>query len=148
MYLFDFKHKLRRLDARLYVDDTRGGNVTDEWKSCAILARVSGSSRVQGRTVEERAALESDPILSGVPANWVPEHDLYCLTADPKTGDKRATLVAKGWRNIVLYLVKQGYGSIERARRLFSSSLGEYTYDKMTPAERRDLSLKEASQNA
>jgi hypothetical protein len=73
----------------------------------------------------------------GVPASWVPEHDVF----DPKTGKQ----LARGWRSIVLLLVRRGFTTIDRARKVFAPSLGESAYDRLTIEEKSLLVCKPES---
>lgn len=54
---------------------------------------------------------------------WTPEYDRF----DLETG----TLLMRGWRSLVLYLVKKEICTLERAKRVFGNSLGETDYDKL-----------------
>jgi hypothetical protein len=59
--------------------------------------------------------------LCGV-SEWTPEWDRFNV----ETG----ALMMRGWRSLVLHLVRKGVCSLERARKVFSSSLGESDYDR------------------
>jgi hypothetical protein len=135
LYSFEFKSKLRRLNPRLYVDDTRGARIAGEWNACTIRLRRDERPEVIGRTSEERQVLESDTVLSGVPASWVPEYDLFDAS-DRET----PRLLAKGWRTIVLHLVRARYCTLDRARKVFGASLGESDWDR---AKFRDRWIKQ-----
>lgn len=137
MYLFDLQAKLRRLNPGLYVRSDVRVQVQPGIYSTALHLNVN-RRKVRGvaqgdiallgsegaKRLQEHYTGQIDLYLGGVPLDWVPEFD----EIDPKT----ALTIRKGWRSIVLNLVKQNVCSMDRARKYFGSSLGETRYDKFT----------------
>lgn len=130
MYLFDFKSKLRRLNDQLYVDDTRARVVDGEYGACGIYIRrrraAEGISAAGLNYVDKHArdllTGEIDEFVMACSTQWVPEYDTF----DLKTGK----VLARGWRAMVMALVKRKFTTIERARRVFNcSGLGTTEYD-------------------
>ena len=65
----------------------------------------------------------TDTFLGVVGGTEIPEFDRFNLEA--------GTLLMKGWRSIACLLVAQRICSLERARKVFSSSLLDCTWDKL-----------------
>lgn len=140
MYLFVFREKLSQLNPLLYVDTDKATQVNEEWRVAAIRLRkgrasaertsVVGLQADAARFLSDSESGNIDEVVGGVPLEWVPEYDLL----DPKA--ERPRLLAKGWRSIVQALVKRGLCSVERARQVFSRSLGETDYDRSSLEQR------------
>lgn len=134
MFFFDFNSKLKRLNPNLYCGGNSATVFDAEWRSIGIYYRRTvqeakmTSALMAHASDDERAYIkrreEGDEFVSGVTINWVPEH--------PKFSPK-GKLLAKGWRSIVLELVRKGFVSIDRAKKVFNCpSLGESDFDKLS----------------
>lgn len=136
MTLDNFKHKLKQLNSKLYVKtDERTHNGGDFYLSGIYFKkrerkniRSMGDSINYAETeqIKYLQALEAgdlDTFICGICLNHVPEYDVFDLA--------RETMLMPGWRKIVLRIVKLRLCDIDKARKVFSSSLGLQTYDHM-----------------
>lgn len=137
MYLFDLQAKLKEVDPNLYVKTDHRIEATPGVFSSGIYLKANrrkanAISRsdvgLAGKDVMTRL-LDSytgqlDVYLGGVTLDWIPEYDeFHC---------ESGRLIRKGWRSVALSLVKQGVCSLDKVRKVFGSSLGEASYDKLT----------------
>jgi hypothetical protein len=127
MYSFDFKSKLQRLNRDLFINEDRARDIVGtEWKTVALCSkRPKRSDKATSRSDlnyldksgrEYLEALDSGSVahfICGVPQGWLPERDIT---------DDRGRILARGWRSVVKHLIKSGYTTPERARRVFGSS--------------------------
>jgi hypothetical protein len=85
-------------------------------------------------TEEQRKTLQDDDrdqFVCGVPAPWVPEHDVFLTNSLLK--------VLPGWRSILVRLVQRQLVTIHLARKYFSTSLMEADYDFLPYEEKKRL---------
>lgn len=132
MYSYIFKEKLRRLNNNLYLKEDNAVARTNEVRAAGIYTRVtrrtdqkSNYHQLDADAQKWLSASESghtDKFITGCPTGWIPEHDVI----DIETG----RILQKGWRTVVLYLVKERLCSLDKAKQVFSSSLGESDWDK------------------
>lgn len=134
-----FAEKIRKLDPRLYLDFSTKTQIDDEWSSISLKGRrtrnetpesdLSTLSGEAARLLDAHLSGNIDEFVSGVSYPEVPEISLF----------RGQSEVARSWRVIVLAAVKRGYGSMERAKRIFSRSLGETQYDRMPLHEKKQI---------
>lgn len=136
MLTFDFSNKLQRLNPRLYIDQAHVRLVSkDNWGTSIYLKSNSRKTNHAGHGINYVDAATRnyltaqyegsiDELVSGCPTPYVPEYDIFDLA----TGQ----LIVKGWRSIVMFLVNKRICTLEKARKVFSSSLGEQPYDRWT----------------
>lgn len=148
MYLFDFIAKLQKLNPNLYANLDRKVEVSAGWTSTALcLKKVKRKTSIAATglnyvTGDQRNYLQAgmdghiDEYLGGIPLGWVPEYDVI----DPDEGK----VLARGWRTIVYDLVKKGHAKLDKARSLFSASLGESDYDRLSYEAKRRLAREAA----
>lgn len=136
-----FKSKLKKLNPDLFVDDTQARVVNGEWKASMLCCNKF--KRAKEMLPSEYAQLGDDArkwlqakdggwlpeYICGVPVGYVPEYDVF---------DENGRPLARGWRSICMVLATRGYTTLEKARRVFSSSLGERAYDRMTLDEKSE----------
>lgn len=146
MYSFVFKEKLRRLNPSLYLKEDIASQRDEHNSASGIYSRAkmrddkkSNYNQLDTAARQWLTAKESgnmDTYITACPNGWIPEYDVI----DVDTG----RLVAKGWRTIVLFLVKQRQCSLERARNIFSRTLGEHTWDLASYEGRLQMARKAA----
>jgi hypothetical protein len=128
------------LNSNLFVDDSRRTMVDADHAAASLCSYVGKRKKKLGDynhvTADLRQKLEAEDagltheFICGVPLSWVPEHDEY----SPQTGK----LLARGWRSILLLLVKKGFASLDKARRVFATpGLGSDEYDVIDPSQRK-----------
>lgn len=140
LFIFDFQHKLKKLNPSLFVNDSNANARDGEWKVLGLyLRRTAQSERftefqkvmLDGdarRYIDAQESGHAAEHVCSVPANWVPERDIF--GADGK-------LLAKGWRTIVMNLIARRIVNRERATAVFGTSLGETAYDRMSFEDRQ-----------
>lgn len=142
MQSFIFKTKLAKLNHLLFVDDSAKSRVSDEWSVVGLFLRNNERAKsrtfdyasLDGKTREYMKAYDEGNLyehIGSVPHGYVPENDLF----DINTG----RLLARGWRSIVLRLVEKRLCTIDKARSVFSRSLGESDYDRLNSDQKRRL---------
>lgn len=132
MYSYIFKEKLRKLNPSLYLKEDNAVARTNDVRASGIYSRVtrrvdakSNYHQLDSDAQKFLFAHESgnaDKFVTGCPTGWIPEYD----NIDVESG----RILQKGWRTIVLYLVKERLCSLERAQKVFTSSLGTTDWDK------------------
>lgn len=147
MHLFDFHAKLTQLNSQLYVKvdavtvSTTGRAAMGVWARKSRRSKALSQARLAEADTETRQYLDDesagtkDVFLFAVPHQWVPEYD----ELDPVSG----RVLARGWRNAVLWVVRNQFCTLEKARKLFGRSLGESTYDKLDYNAKLLLAKKE-----
>jgi len=137
MYLFDLKSILSKLNANLYIDDSKASYTRNGFKVTGIYQRVPKVkiSRInkfdwhqadarQQRYLRDSTEGHMDKFICGVAIDHLPEYDVFNLD--------EGTLSCPGWRSIAHMLIKQKIASPERIKKLFRcSSIGEADYDKL-----------------
>lgn len=145
MLIGDFKHKLARLNSRLYI---RTDEVTkmDGLAHAGIYMRnvkqagLSWETKGRGDHRVERyyQELESgnlDKFLCGICVEWLPEYDIF--NAD------YTKIAVPGWRTVLLRLVSLKAFTLDEARKVFNCySLGENDYDRMTFFQRVEFAKR------
>lgn len=134
MYSFEFKHKLRQLNPNLYVRDDVRSRISEEWSSAPLYIKrgkrddhksdYNYLDSAGAKFLRDQESGNVDEHVCGVPVGWIPEFDIY----EPIKGRE----LARGWRTIVLLLVKKKLCTLEKAQRVFCASLGENRWDKMS----------------
>lgn len=120
MFSFVFKSKLRRLNPDLYVREEHTARVDEEWRIASLYVRRNRLSAVKSnynylnsdaaQFLRDAESGALDEHVCGVPANWVPEHDIY---------NEEGRLLAAGWRTIIAKLLKRKLTSPDRAKAVF-----------------------------
>ncbi len=146
MYTYIFKAKLKQLNDLLYLREDAAAKRDSDRSASGIYTRVRKHEHVKSDynqlDSEGRAWLEAkehgtmDAFVTACPNGWVPEYDQFDLD--------NGRILAKGWRTIALHLVKEKHCSLERAQRIFTSSLGEHTWDKASYEQRLAMARKVA----
>jgi len=149
MYLFDLQAKLKKLNPGLYVKTDRRVEIKPGIFSSAIALRnfkrtphsltkaaLNYADQTQRVRLEDANAGHLEAYMGGASLDWTPEYD----EIDLETG----AIIRRGWRSIALDLVKKGACSLEQARKVFGSSLGEYAYDRLASHEKLAWARKEA----
>lgn len=138
MYGFDFKYKLKRLNPKLYVDDTSERHLAVN--NAKIMLRetkrtdIKSNYNYAGEASHHMQAVESgqtDQFVTGVPGDWVPEYDEF---------NKEGKVVRKGYRTILHFLAKQKLISLEKAHHLFG--YGPSFYEHLSFEEKRDFQVR------
>jgi hypothetical protein len=132
MQSYIFKEKLKKLNASLYLKEDNAIARTNDVRATGIYSRVArraaDNTDYTQLTVEGRAWLSAkdagqmDTFITGCPTGWIPEYDVFEVES--------GRILQKGWRTIVLYLVKERFTTLDKARNTFSRSLGESDFDK------------------
>lgn len=136
MLFIDFHAKIQQLNEQLYVRTSERNRVTDEIGSFGLYHKGQRQkidiAKNRRNAVDHHHevylnALESgelDKFICGVPADYVPEYDVFDFV--------HTRILMPGWRTIVMSLVKKKLVTLDKARKVFQcSGLGESTYDKM-----------------
>jgi hypothetical protein len=132
MYSYIFKEKLRKLNPALYLKednaiaraaDVRASGIYNRTRKRTDIKSGYGQLDFEGRQfLEAQESGNSDVFVTGCPTGWIPEYDEMNLES--------GRIVQKGWRTIVLHLIKERLCTEEKARRIFSPSLGETQWDR------------------
>lgn len=153
MYSYIFKEKLRKLNPSLYLKEDNAVARTNDVRATGIYSRItvrtdakSNYHQLDADAQKWLSANESgnaDKFITGCPTGWIPEYD----DMDVETG----RILSKGWRTIVLYLVRERFCTLDKAKKVFSSSIGEsdwdkWGYDKRLSVLREDAGWKSARQ--
>lgn len=85
--------------------------------------------------MEMKESGQAGEFLCGV-SEWTPEYDRF----NPETG----TLMMRGWRSLAMFLVRKGVCTLDRAKHVFGSSLGETDYDRLSFEQKLSLAREEA----
>lgn len=132
MELFTLKEKLARLNPNLFVMNERRVTVAASVPSYPLMLRWG--KRGKSISAERKHYLDGDAqklqemresgqageFMCGV-SEHSPEYDIFDLDL--------GTVKMRGWRSLVIFLVRRGICSIERARQVFDGSLGLTDYD-------------------
>ena len=139
MLAFNFAQKLKKLNKDIYIDTSYKRALTSKRFACGLFLRKKQGSKSVNYTnapsFEAREWLQAgddghlDQHIGSVPTEYVPEHDEF---------DVEGRLIARGWRSIVSGLIKKGIVPREKARNLFSRSLGETDYDRASNTKRKE----------
>lgn len=98
MYLFDLKNYLQRLNPDLWIDESNRSYNAD---------KENGHSGLYYK----------DKMLLGVPHQFLPEFSVV---------DETNHIVRRGWRPLLIFLVKGGYIDKRRTEKLIGRRLDEY----------------------
>lgn len=153
MHSYIFKSKLKKLNPSLYLKEDRVVERSKEVRASGIYSRDKRRTDQKTnynqldadatRWLSAKEAGDMDTFITGCPTSWIPERD----EMDVETG----RILNKGWRTVILYLVKERFCTLQKARQVFSSSLGDtdwdrWGYDARLSALRKDAGYKSASQ--
>ena len=99
---------------------------------------IKGTLHVGVQRLRDSRAGHRDMLLSNTPWPEVTEIEQLNL--------KGQALGMKGWRSIVLDCVAKGAFSLDKAKEVFTSSLGEWDWDKLDFNGKQDKLLAERNQ--
>lgn len=146
MYSYIFKSKLKQLNPHLYVREDAQIARNKEHSATGIYTKNVHRENTKSdynylnadaaQWLEAKETGNTDTFITACPSGWIPEYDTF----DIESG----RVLAKGWRTIVLHLVKEKHCSLERAQRIFTSSLGEHTWDRAGFEGRLSIARKAA----
>lgn len=140
MYLSDLQHKLKRLNSSLVIltdNQVRVGSSVPSYPLVLMFGKrttfdSAGKHYMDAETqkfIEMKENGQRGEYVCGV-SEYTPEYDCFELVAG-SPGIKM-----RGWRSLVKLLVSKKICSLDRAKQVFSSSIGEYDYDKWTYEEK------------
>lgn len=151
MYSFVFKSKLKRLNDSLYIDESKRTHVEGEYYSAPLRLSLgkqrkalTSADYAQIGGAEEKFIRDQDSglvpeFMCSIPVGWVPEYDIFQYDK----AKHRQTLVARGWRSILLNLVAKKAISLDKARAVFEcGDLGMKSYDKLDGGQKLAMASK------
>jgi hypothetical protein len=140
---YELETKLKKLNPLLYLGRTEVDYFNGELGSTGIyLKRRSIDAQKIANEADHTNFIKKDCITAGAMRNLRDNDEYLGMTTLRHIPEGNQylpdqSLWAKGWREIVLAIVKRGHCTLERARRVFECpSLGQSDWDRMSDLQK------------
>ncbi len=136
MLLTDLQAKLRRIDTRLYIDNTKITTRENGLRFAPLYLKKARKSEISVQRSDRNSvhsahekyldALERgemDTYVTAICLDFIPEYDIFNM--------EYTKLAVLGWRSLALMLSKRKIAPLDRIKKAFQcNGLGESDYDR------------------